>query len=92
MPLKGWPMPTYEYECAACGCRFERFQGMTERPLEMCPECGGAVRRVIGAGAAILLKGAASHGHDKACSLESTGRTCCGRNERCGKPQCGSGE
>ena len=83
-------MPTYEYECVACGCRFERFQAMTERPLEKCTECGGAVRRLIGAGAAMLLKGAAPHGKDDACSLASTGRTCCGRNERCGKPQCRS--
>jgi putative FmdB family regulatory protein len=84
-------MPTYEYECAACGCRFEEFQGIAERPLAKCPKCGGSVRRLIGSGAAVLTKGAA-HGRDHACSLETVGRTCCGRSERCGKPQCGSGE
>lgn len=81
-------MPTYEYECSACGRRFERFQGMSEPPLAKCPECGGKPRRLIGAGAAIHVKGGASGG---ACPLESTGRTCCGLNARCGKPACGGG-
>ncbi|MCM8818865.1 MAG: zinc ribbon domain-containing protein, partial [Candidatus Omnitrophica bacterium] len=32
-------MPTYEYECRKCGYKFEKFQKMTEDPLEVCPEC-----------------------------------------------------
>ena len=82
-------MPTYDYLCEQCGHRFEQFQGMTEKPLKMCPECGKEVRRLIGSGAAILTKGVSSHGKEQSCSLESTGRTCCGRDERCGKPPCG---
>jgi putative FmdB family regulatory protein len=82
-------MPTYEYECAACGHRFERFQGIAEKPLAQCPECGKPVRRLIGSGAAILMKGGFSRGDEKACSLTRTGSTCCGRNQRCGKPPCG---
>jgi len=82
-------MPTYDYCCDRCGHRFERFQKMSATPLKMCPECGGKVRRLIGTGAAILMKGGSSRGGGKACSLESTGRTCCGRDERCGKPPCG---
>lgn len=34
-------MPTYEYECRKCGRRFERFQAMSDAPLERCPECRG---------------------------------------------------
>lgn len=49
-------MPTYEYECPRCG-RFERFQPITAKPLKACPECGGAVKRLIGAGAGIIFKG-----------------------------------
>ena len=33
-------MPTYEYECPACGHRFEEFQSMTAKPLKVCPKCG----------------------------------------------------
>lgn len=79
-------MPTYEYECAACGKKFERFQRMSEAPLKECPQCGGSVNRLIG-GAAIILKNDAQRS-EGACSLERTGRTCCGRDKRCGKPQC----
>jgi putative FmdB family regulatory protein len=40
-------MPLYEYECQACGVRFERQQLITDDAIETCPECGGDVRRVI---------------------------------------------
>ena len=85
-------MPTYEYECKACGLRFERRQAMTEPALVECPECHGEVQRLVSGGLGLILKAA---GHDRAgrhasaCSLEQGGRTCCGRDERCGKPPCG---
>lgn len=82
-------MPTYEYECDSCGRRFEQFQGITEPPLTKCPECGKRVRRLMSAGAAIHVKGNPTGGAVKGCSLESTGHTCCGRDERCGKEGCG---
>ncbi|MCA8972260.1 MAG: zinc ribbon domain-containing protein [Planctomycetes bacterium] len=51
-------MPTYEYECDACGHRFEEFQSMSAAALEKCPECKKKkLRRLIGGGAAILFKG-----------------------------------
>ena len=40
-------MPTYEYKCEECGIRFEKFQHFSEDPVRICPECEGAVRRVI---------------------------------------------
>ena len=40
-------MPLYEYECTVCGVRFERRQHMEDDPVELCPECGGEVRRLI---------------------------------------------
>jgi len=40
-------MPTYGYKCEECGVRFERFQHFSEEPVRVCPECGGAVQRVI---------------------------------------------
>src|SRR5438552_2070438 len=39
-------MPLREYECAACGHRFEVIQKMSDAPLETCPKCGGAVRKL----------------------------------------------
>jgi len=41
-------MPLYEYECFLCGKRFERLQRVTAEPIKECPECGGAVRRLLG--------------------------------------------
>ncbi|MGD2146423.1 MAG: zinc ribbon domain-containing protein [Anaerolineae bacterium] len=40
-------MPLYEYECEGCGVRFERRQHMEDEPVRICPECGGAVHRLI---------------------------------------------
>ncbi len=85
-------MPTYEYECESCGLKFEQRQAMTEPLLENCPECSGKLRRLVSGGTGFILKGA-SHGQTGqnrgGCSLEQTGMTCCGREERCGKPTCG---
>lgn len=51
-------MPTYEYQCDACGHNFDEFQSMSDKPLKKCPKCGKPkLRRVFGAGAAILFKG-----------------------------------
>jgi putative FmdB family regulatory protein len=88
-------MPTYEYKCAKCGLRFERSQTMTEDPITECPECHGKVRRLISGGTGFIMResdrgGESRSGH--ACSLEQVGKTCCGREERCGKPPCGERE
>jgi len=40
-------MPLYEYQCQACGVRFERRQHMNDEPVKICPECGGKVQRLI---------------------------------------------
>lgn len=40
-------MPIYEYECQSCGRRFELLQHFSDDPVETCPECNGAVRRLI---------------------------------------------
>lgn len=51
-------MPTYDYECDACGHTFEEFQSMTAKPLKVCPQCKKRkLRRLIGTGAALLFKG-----------------------------------
>ena len=51
-------MPTYDYECDACGHAFELFQGITAPVKRKCPECGRLkLRRLFGAGAAVMFKG-----------------------------------
>lgn len=51
-------MPTYDYECQACGHRLELFQSMADKPKRKCPECGRMkLQRLIGSGGAILFKG-----------------------------------
>jgi putative FmdB family regulatory protein len=66
-------MPTYEYECKSCGKTFEAFQSMADAPLESCPSCGKAVRRLIGGGTGVIFKGSGFYVNDsrKASSGDS---------------------
>jgi putative FmdB family regulatory protein len=51
-------MPTYDYECDACGHKFELFQRITEDPIKKCPECKkNKLQRLFGTGAAVVFKG-----------------------------------
>ncbi len=59
-------MPTYEYECTGCGYRFEIFQNMKDRPVEVCPKCGMKVKRLIGMGSGIIFKGPGFYATDYA--------------------------
>jgi putative FmdB family regulatory protein len=40
-------MPLYEYECDACANRFERIQKFSDPLVEVCPSCGGHVRKLL---------------------------------------------
>jgi putative FmdB family regulatory protein len=51
-------MPTYDYQCSACGHTFEKFQSITSGPLRKCPKCGkNKLKRLIGTGAGLIFKG-----------------------------------
>ncbi|MBI84044.1 MAG: FmdB family transcriptional regulator [Planctomycetaceae bacterium] len=51
-------MPTYEYECDACGHEFELFQSIKDSVKRKCPECSKLkLRRLFGTGGAIVFKG-----------------------------------
>lgn len=51
-------MPTYDYECNACGHEFELFQSISDAVKRKCPECGKPkLRRLFGTGAAVVFKG-----------------------------------
>jgi len=50
-------MPLYEYECAACGQRFELIRRYADPVVEVCARCGkGPVRR-LPSSPAIQFKG-----------------------------------
>lgn len=42
-------MPLYEYQCEACGHRFEIIQKFSDPPVEKCPVCGGQVQKLMSA-------------------------------------------
>jgi putative FmdB family regulatory protein len=49
-------MPLYEYQCLSCGRRTEFLQSFSGPPLDKCPECGGAVKKLMSA-PAVQFKG-----------------------------------
>jgi putative FmdB family regulatory protein len=49
-------VPTYEYQCTACGREFEVRQRISEPALTQCEKCGGAVKRLLSS-APFILKG-----------------------------------
>lgn len=50
-------MPTYDYKCTECQHTFEHFQNINAEPLKVCPNCGGILKRLIGAGSGPIFKG-----------------------------------
>jgi len=65
-------MPLYEYECEACGIRFERRQRFSEEPVRTCPECGGRVHRLVQP-VGIIFKGPGFYVTDNRASSSTNG-------------------
>jgi putative FmdB family regulatory protein len=40
-------MPLYEYQCDACGHRFEHIQKFSDAPLSTCPKCDGVLKKLV---------------------------------------------
>lgn len=40
-------MPIYEYECSSCEKVFEVQQRISDDPLDTCPDCQGAVKKLV---------------------------------------------
>jgi putative FmdB family regulatory protein len=49
-------MPLYEYQCDQCAHRFEVIQKFSDPPIEVCPKCGGPVKKLLSS-PAIQFKG-----------------------------------
>ena len=68
-------MPLYEYECEACGQRFERIQKFSDPIADTCPLCGkGPVQRLMSS-PAIQFKGAGWYITDYAKKGKSEGKS-----------------
>jgi putative FmdB family regulatory protein len=49
-------MPIYEYVCESCKRKTEAIQRVGEKPLKICPHCGGRLKKMFSA-PAIQFKG-----------------------------------
>lgn len=49
-------MPLYEYQCDQCAHRFEVIQKFSDAPIDVCPKCGGVVKKLLSS-PAIQFKG-----------------------------------
>jgi len=58
-------MPTYDYQCNACGHQLEIFQSMSDEPVRLCPECGKEeLKRLVGGGLGVIFKGSGFYVND----------------------------
>ena len=58
-------MPLYEYVCQDCQRKTEVLQRLRERPLKICPHCGGKLKKAFSA-PAIQFKGSGFYTTDYA--------------------------
>ena len=64
-------MPLYEYECEACGSRFEKIQKFSDPPADVCAKCGkGPVHKLLSS-PAIQFKGSGWYITDYAKSKDT---------------------
>ena len=65
-------MPLYEYECDACGERYELIRKFSDPALDVCPKCGqGPVRKLVSS-PAFHLKGSGWYKTDYAPKAADT--------------------
>ena len=74
-------MPVYEYRCPNCGGLVQVLV-RSYADVPACPECGCPLVRGKLFSAPHVLSSAATR---------PAGRTCCGREERCGTSPCSNG-
>jgi len=56
-------MPLYEYQCQSCDTHFERIERVSSPTDGVCPTCGSAARRLLGA-PALQFKGSGWYVND----------------------------
>ncbi|HDJ23087.1 MAG: hypothetical protein B5M54_07575 [Candidatus Aminicenantes bacterium 4484_214] len=72
-------MPIYEYKCQDCGHITEIFVRSVHEKVEiLCSHCNSNnLKKIFSTPAAVSV-----------ANYSSSGRTCCGRTERCSTPPC----
>jgi len=65
-------MPVYEYECGACGGRFEVMRKFSDPELAACTLCGAASIRKVLSPTAFVLKGSGWYATDYASQPKQT--------------------
>jgi putative FmdB family regulatory protein len=65
-------VPTYDYQCRACGSMTEVIHSMLEDGPTVCERCGGDLRRVIYP-SGIIFKGSGFYRTDSRASTSSSG-------------------
>ena len=75
-------MPIYEFQCDECGGTAEHLMGPGDGESIVCNSCGSTkMTRILSAPSFFSLPP----------SEQMSGRTCCGREERCQTPPCSDG-
>ncbi|WP_326620291.1 FmdB family transcriptional regulator [Streptomyces decoyicus] len=64
-------MPTYQYQCTACGEGLEAVQKFTDDALTECPACDGRLKKVFSA-VGIVFKGSGFYRNDSRGSSSSS--------------------
>ncbi|WP_185007579.1 FmdB family zinc ribbon protein [Streptomyces sp. AK010] len=64
-------MPTYQYQCTACGEGLEAVQKFTDDALTECPSCKGRLKKVFSA-VGIVFKGSGFYRNDSRGSSSSS--------------------
>ncbi len=64
-------MPTYQYQCTACGEGLEAVQKFTDDALTECPSCKGRLKKVFSA-VGIVFKGSGFYRNDSRSTPSST--------------------
>ena len=86
-------MPLYEYECNACGHRFEVIQKFSDPLVDSCPTCKGTVHKLFSS-PAIQFKGSGFYitdypkaAHASAAKADSATSDESGKADKAAKPE-----
>lgn len=82
-------MPLYEYECEACGNRFEKIQKFSDPLVDTCPKCGGKVEKLLSS-PAIQFKGSGWYITDYAKKSSSDSSSSSNSSSKSNKPDSSS--
>jgi len=69
--VKGYDVPTYQYQCTECGNSLEVRQSFTDDALTVCPNCDGTLRKVFNA-VGVVFKGSGFYRNDSRSTGTST--------------------